>query len=176
MRGVNPTTPQGGPAFAVAPEPVGAADSAALLLAYYTEIMGRFVRLHEEQPPCADDVAEAMAAEPSGHLAPPGGVFLVARLHGTPAGCAGVHLLDAGTAELARVYVTPPARRGGLGSRLLGAAEEAAGLLGAVRLRLDTRADLVEARTMYARRGYTEISGYHDGRYADHFFEKRLTP
>jgi GNAT superfamily N-acetyltransferase len=170
------TTSPGAPAATVTPEPVGAAGSAALLLAYYTEIVGRYVRLHEGRQARADEVAEAMAAEPSCHLAPPGGEFLVARLPGGPAGCAGVHLLDAGTAELARVYVAPWARRCGLGSRLVTAAEEAAVRLGARRLRLDTRADLVEARTMYARRGYAEISAYHDGRYADHFFEKRLTP
>ena len=69
-----------------------------------------------------------------------------------------MHLLEAGTAELARVYVAPRARRGGLGGRLLAAAERAAaGTLRAGRLRLDTRDDLVEAQAMYRRHGYAEI-------------------
>lgn len=174
---MNSTTPRAGHRWTIAPEPVGDPASAALLRAYYTEIVGRYVRVHEGRAATAAEVDAAMAAEPSGHLAPPGGVFLVARHEGAPVGCAGVHLLEAGTAELARVYVAARARRDGLGSGLLRAAEDAAReVLGAGRLRLDTRADLVEARVMYGRRGYTEIPAYHDGQYADHFYEKRLTP
>jgi hypothetical protein len=41
-------------------------------------------------------------------------------------------------------------------------------------IRLDTRTDLVEARTLYAKHGYAEIDAYHDGLYAEHFFEKWL--
>ncbi len=174
---MNPTPPRTERAWSVAAEPVGSPDSAALLHAYYTEIVDRYVRLHEGRAATGADVEDAMTSEPSGHLAPPGGLFLVARHEGRPAGCAGVHLLEPGTAELARVYVAAGSRRGGLGSRLLAAAEDAARrTLGAVRLRLDTRADLVEARAMYLRHGYAEIPAYNDWPYADHFFEKRLTP
>lgn len=94
--------------------------------------------------------------------------------YGAPAGCAGVRLHSPGVAELTRVWVRPAYRRLGLGSRLLAAAEEAAAELGAAALRLDTRSDLTEARRLYARHGYREIPPYHDGPYADHFFEKRL--
>ena len=41
------------------------------------------------------------------------------------------------------------------------------------RIRLDTRADLVEARALYARHGYVEIPAYSHGPYAEHWFEKR---
>jgi hypothetical protein len=34
--------------------------------------------------------------------------------------------------------------------------------------------DLVEARGLYAKHGYTEIPAYNSGEYADHWFEKKL--
>ncbi|WP_420877320.1 hypothetical protein [Streptomyces neyagawaensis] len=39
---------------------------------------------------------------------------------------------------------------------------------------LDTRADLVEARALYARLGYEESEPHNDDPYADHWFTKRL--
>ncbi|MBY8887568.1 GNAT family N-acetyltransferase [Streptomyces sp. PTM05] len=171
------TPQQGAPVWEIAPEPVGSDDSGALLRAYYSDIVDRYHRHHHGRAATAAEVDAAMTAEPSGHLAPPDGLFLVARRDGTAYGCAGVHLLAPGTAELTRVHVAPSARRGGLGSRLLTAAERAAReRLGAARLCLDTRSDLVEARAMYAARGYAEVPAYHDGPYADHFFAKHLTP
>ncbi len=160
----------------IAAEPVGAPDSAALLRAYYTDIVDRYYRHHEHRAATEADVEAAMAEETSGHLVPPHGEFLVARREGAPVGCAGVHLLEPGTAELTRVYVRREERGGGTGARLLAAAEDAArDVLGTAVLRLDTRADLVEARAMYARYGYTEVPAAYDKRYADHWFLKRLT-
>ncbi|PWU62123.1 GNAT family N-acetyltransferase, partial [Micromonospora globispora] len=52
--------------------------------------------------------------------------------------------------------------------------EEQARAAGADRIRLDTRADLVEARALYARHGYVEIPAFNDGQYAEHWFEKTL--
>jgi hypothetical protein len=46
--------------------------------------------------------------------------------------------------------------------------------LGASRVRLDTRHDLVEARRLYAKHGYLEIQPYSDNPYADHWFERQL--
>jgi hypothetical protein len=54
------------------------------------------------------------------------------------------------------------------------AAEEAARVLGARRLILDTRGDLVEARALYARLGYTETGPHNDDIYAEHWFRKDL--
>ncbi|CAM5536760.1 Acetyltransferase OS=Streptomyces glaucescens OX=1907 GN=SGLAU_10760 PE=4 SV=1 [Streptomyces glaucescens] len=51
---------------------------------------------------------------------------------------------------------TPPARGG------------ASGLV------LDTRGDLVEARTLYARLGYEETAPHNDEPYAEHWFAKNL--
>jgi ribosomal protein S18 acetylase RimI-like enzyme len=57
---------------------------------------------------------------------------------------------------------------------LLTAVEQHARAAGAQAIRLDTRADLVEARALYARHGYVEIPAYSHGPYAEHWFEKRL--
>ncbi|EYT80852.1 hypothetical protein CF54_23050, partial [Streptomyces sp. Tu 6176] len=63
--------------------------------------------------------------------------------------------------------------RGGA-ALLVGAAEEAARALGARRMVLDTRHDLVEARALYARLGYTETAPHNDSLYAEHWFAKSL--
>ncbi|WP_340558080.1 GNAT family N-acetyltransferase [Streptomyces sp. GSL17-111] len=156
--------------WTVAPAPVDGAEARAALLAYYTDIVGRY----HGRPATAEEIRTAMAEEPSDGLAPPHGRFLLGRYAGDVVGCAGVRLLEPGTGELTRVFVRPERRGTGGGALLLAAAEEAARELGAVLLRLDTRADLVEARALYTARGFREIPAYHDGPYADHFFEKAL--
>ncbi len=72
------------------------------------------------------------------------------------------------------MYVRPELRGRGGGGRLLAACEQHGRSLGAAALRLDTRGDLVEARNLYAKHGFAEIPAYNDGRYAEHWFEKRL--
>ncbi len=162
--------------WTLAAEPVGSPESTALLHTYYADLVERYHRAHHDRAATAAEIEQAIAEEPSGHLAPPGGLFYVGRLAGRPVGCAGVHLLGPGTAELARVFVAPEARRSGLGSALLAAVERAAAAeLGAVRIRLDTRADLTEARAMYRANGYAEIPAYNDNPYAEHYFGKPLT-
>lgn len=159
--------------WTIAPLPVGHPDSAALLRAYYDDIVGRY---HGRRA-TREEVDAALAEEPSDDLAPPTGHFLVGRWEGRPAGCAGLRLLEERTAELTRLFVLPGARGTGGGARLLAAAERAAAeVLDARVVRLDTRADLVEARALYARGGYAEIPDYNGGKYADHWFEKRLSP
>lgn len=41
-------------------------------------------------------------------------------------------------------------------------------------LRLDTRADLTEARHLYARLGYEEVAPFNNGPHADHWFAETL--
>jgi hypothetical protein len=41
-------------------------------------------------------------------------------------------------------------------------------------MRLDTRGDLTEARSLYAARGYREVSAYNANPHAEHWFEKEL--
>ena len=63
---------------------------------------------------------------------------------------------------------------GGLGSRLLDALETHARAHQVTTLRLDTRRDLVEARRLYTRHGYTEVRPFSHGPYSDHWYEKAI--
>ncbi|MFK0045604.1 GNAT family N-acetyltransferase [Streptomyces sp. NPDC090741] len=145
-------------------------DATALRRAYYAEVAGRYWK----RPATEAEIDEGLRDDPADGLVPPTGHFVVGRLEGTPRACGGIRLLDPVTAELTRVYVDPRARGTGGGAALLTALEAAARALGAGRIRLDTRSDLVEARALYARQGYTEIPAYNAGQYAEHWFGKPL--
>lgn len=159
------------PTWTAAPHPVSDPESAALLRRYYTELIIRYYG----RPTDDAEVAAVLAEEPSDDLAPPTGEFLVARLDGAPVGCVGVRVLDPRTVELTRMYVGPEARGlGGAGLLIAHAERVAVATFGAHAIRLDTRKDLVEARALYAKHGYSEIGAYNDSPYADHWFEKPL--
>jgi GNAT superfamily N-acetyltransferase len=162
--------------WTVTPEPVDSPAAAALWRAYYTEVSDRWYLLHEGRRTDPDELEREIAADPGDGLAPPTGRLLVARYDGEPAGTAGVRLLDAATAELKRVFLLPRARGRGGAALLVGAAEDAARALGAERMILDTRSDLVEARALYTRLGYTETEAHNDDAYAEHWFAKDLLP
>lgn len=166
----------GSTAWTVAPEPADSAAAVALWRAYYTEVSDRWYELREGRRTDPAELERGIASDTGAALAPPGGVLLLARHDGEPAGTAGVRLLDAATAELTRVFVLPGLRGKGGGAALLTAAEEAARGLGATRVLLDTRNDLVEARALYARHGYVEGAPHNSGAYAEHWFRKDLTP
>jgi GNAT superfamily N-acetyltransferase len=161
----------------IRPEPVAAPDARLLLTADQAEVHRRW-----SGPPPTEPLPTEAPADLE--LAPPQGVFLLARLDGRPAGCAGVRAFGAapastrntvpGTAELKRLYVRPDARGHGLGRLLLAAAEDAARTLGHTRLRLDTMAELAEARALYTAAGYTDIPPYNTNPYAAHWLEKAL--
>lgn len=154
----------------IAPVAPGHPDAVAVLHRYYADIVGRYYGRTATE----EEIEAAVAEDARNDLAPPAGALLLARCGGVTVGSVGLRLLTADTAELTRVFVLPEARRRGGGARLLAAAERAARDLGATAVRLDTRHDLVEARSLYARHGYTEIPAYNDGPYADHWFEKVL--
>ncbi len=146
-----------------------ASDAARQVLrAYFAEVASRYYG----RPATDEEVAAAMREEPSDDLTPPGGLLLVAVQDGAVLGCAGLRLLPGGIGEVTRVYVMPAARRRGLGSRLLDELETHARDHQVTTLRLDTRRDLVEARQLYARHGYTEVRPFSHGPYSDHWFVK----
>jgi GNAT superfamily N-acetyltransferase len=74
------------------------------------------------------------------------------------------------------MFVRPEARGAGVAALLLAAAEQRARADGASVIRLNTRTDLVEARSLYAKHGYQEIPRYSDDPLAEHWFEKKLSP
>ncbi|MGW1952136.1 GNAT family N-acetyltransferase [Streptomyces sp. NPDC001920] len=146
----------------------------ALWRAYYTEVSDRYYLLHEGHRTDPAELEREIAAPSWDELRPPKGELLVARYSGEPAGTAGVHLLDPETAELKRVFVHEAMRGKGGGPHLVHAAEDTARALGATRMVLDTRHDLVEARTLYTRLGYEETPPHNNDLYADHWFSKPL--
>jgi len=161
--------------WTIAPEPYDSPVAAALWRAYYTEVSDRWYLLHENHRTDPAELEREIAARTGAELALPSGLLLVARHEGEPAGSAGVRLLDATTAELTRVFVYEGMRGRGGAPRLVTAAEDAARDLGAKVMILDTRNDLVEARTLYTRLGYEETDRHNNDPYAEHWFRKPLT-
>ncbi|MBA2811642.1 GNAT family N-acetyltransferase [Streptomyces sp. KM273126] len=161
--------------WSIAPEPHDSPVAAALWRAYYTEVSDRWYLLHEGRRTDSDELEREVAADTGDHLAPPGGLLLVARYGGDPVGTAGVRMLDSVTAELKRVFLHERARGRGGAALLVTAAEDAARGLGAERIVLDTRNDLVEARALYTRLGYEETEPHNQQLYAEHWFRKDLT-
>ncbi|MFC8717467.1 GNAT family N-acetyltransferase [Kitasatospora sp. NPDC057198] len=163
----------------VRPEPVDSPDARLLLTEYQAEVRRRW-----SGPPPAEPLPAGAPADLE--LAAPDGVFLLARLDGRPVGCAGVRSFTPAptaapttpatpsTGELKRLYVRPEARGHGLGRLLLTAAEDAARALGHARLRLDTMAELAEARALYADSGYADVPPFNTNPYAAHWLEKSL--
>ncbi|MGV9498077.1 bifunctional helix-turn-helix transcriptional regulator/GNAT family N-acetyltransferase [Streptomyces sp. NPDC003642] len=141
-------------------------DAAHCLRAYATEL----ARLFDG----GFDPARSLLPDP-GELRAPRGLFLVARLHGEPVGCAGLKLPAGAPAEIKRVWVRPDTRGLGLARRLLAELEERAARHGSELVRLDTNKALEAATRLYRDSGYTEVPAFNDEPYAHHWFEKRLT-
>ncbi|MFJ9683151.1 GNAT family N-acetyltransferase [Streptomyces sp. NPDC101194] len=110
----------------------------------------------------------------AGELRPPHGLFLIARLHGEPVGCAGLKLPPGAPAEVKRMWVAPQARRLGLGRRFLAELEARAVEDGRVVLRLDTNKALDAAIGLYHSCGFQEVPAFNAEPYAHHWFEKRI--
>ncbi|MEV7385855.1 MULTISPECIES: GNAT family N-acetyltransferase [unclassified Streptomyces] len=160
--------------WTITPEGPDSPVARALWRAYYTEVSDRWYLLHEDRRTDPAELEREVAARTGAELAPPTGRLLIARYDGEPAGSAGVRLLDPATAELTRVFVPEGLRGKGGAALLVAAAEDAARDLGARRIVLDTRSDLVEARALYARLGYTETERHNDDVHAEHWFRKEL--
>jgi DNA-binding MarR family transcriptional regulator len=145
----------------------GHPDAERCLRAYFTELGER---LESGFDPALSLLPDA------GELRPPHGLFLVARLHGEPVGCAGLKLPAAAPAEIKRMWVAPQARRLGLGRRFLAELESRAAGHGRAILRLDTNKALDAAIGLYHSCGFQEVPAFNDEPYAHHWFEKQLTP
>ncbi|MER6283644.1 GNAT family N-acetyltransferase [Streptomyces sviceus] len=160
--------------WTITPEHPASPTAAALWRAYYTEVSDRYYLLHEDRRTDPAELEREVAKQTGSDLTPPTGRLLVARYAGEPAGTAGVRLRPDGSAELTRVYLREELRGKGGAPLLVAAAESAARALGATRVVLETRKDLTEALTLYARLGYKEIAPYSDDIYADHTLGKPL--
>jgi len=146
------------------PADPGSADARGCIEAYFRELDARFET--------GFDPARSISADP-GELVPPAGLFLIARLDGQPVGCGALKVKGRRFGEIKRMWVAPSARGLGIAQRLLETLEKYAVEIGLGRLQLDTNRTLSEARALYARNGYVEVSPYNSNPYADHWFEKR---
>ena len=149
----------------VAAESPDGADARLCLSAYFRELDARF----ETGFDAASD--ESASVE---DMAPPSGLFVIARLDGDAVGCGGFKRVDKATGEIKRVWTAPSARGLGVARRMLRTLEAAAREKGLKTLRLDTNRALTEAHALYKSEGYREIARFNDNPYADHWFEKRL--
>jgi GNAT superfamily N-acetyltransferase len=111
-------------------------------------------------------------------LAPPDGIFVVARVGGVSAGCGGFRRFADGVAEIKRMYVVPEARGRGVARALLADLEARARALGYSSIRLETGTNQPEAMALYQRAGYRTMVPY--GHYREspmsRCFEKDLPP
>ncbi|MEV5598376.1 GNAT family N-acetyltransferase [Streptomyces sp. NPDC052496] len=157
-------------------EPDDSPTATALFREYYTEVAARYHVVHGFPPITPEEIDEGLTEYPPGQLVPPHGELLVVRDGDEEAvGCGGLLLLDGGrTAELKRVFIRTAWRGQGAAGVLMRALERRAAELGAGRLRLDTRSDLVEAVALYRAYGYAEIPAYKEDPYSDLFFEKAV--
>lgn len=156
--------------WTLAPEAFDSPDASALRREYYDEVASRYWK----RPATPQEIDEGLAGDGVEQLTPPTGQFVVGRYGGKAAACGGILLLDAERAELTRVYLRPALRgRKGAGLLLRTLEDEARGL-GARRMVLNTRLDLIEARTLYVRNGYAEIPAYCSGPYMEIWYGKEL--
>jgi GNAT superfamily N-acetyltransferase len=120
------------------------------------------------------DIEAKIVDGPPTDLVPPGGVFLLARVDGEPAGIGGVRFLDTEIAEVKSMFVSPAFRGLGLGRRILTELDRIATEHGCRAVRLDSSAYLTEAIGLYRSAGYREVPPYNDNPKADVWFERKL--
>lgn len=142
-------------------------EALAILREYYADVASRF----HDRPVTADDIEAALASEPSDDLRGATGLFLIAE---DGSGCGGLRFVSPGVAELTRIWVAPSGRRKRLGQQIVERLETEAVNRGVHTLRLDTRADLVEALALYAKLGYEEVAPFNDSEYAEVWLAKEL--
>ena len=91
----------------------------------------------------------------------PDGYFAIARLDGTPVGCAGICRCEGELmAELRRMYVAPEARRLGVARALMNELEDKARRCGYATLRLETGPEQPEAIHLYEASGFAVIPNF----------------
>ncbi len=104
---------------------------------------------------------EILATLPERH-APPGGVILLARVNGAPAGCVMLTPIDQATCEMKRMFVDPAMRRKGVGRALAAAVIDAARARRFARMRLDTGPLQHAAVALYRALGFRDRDPYEE--------------
>ena len=141
------------------------ADARWCLERYYAELQEAFEGGFEANRSTVSDPRE---------FCPPGGLFLVADLHGRPVGCGAIKVIGEEVAYIKRMWIDSSLRGHGLGRRMLEALENSARALGCRTVQLETNRALTAAVHLYRTSGYVEVAPFNDEFYAHHWFEKTL--
>jgi DNA-binding MarR family transcriptional regulator/GNAT superfamily N-acetyltransferase len=141
-------------------------DARYCLRSYFEELGHRF--------DTGFDPAQSISASDE-EMTLPNGLLLVASLLGQAVGCGALKLhVDTQVAEIKRMWVASEMRGLGLGRRLLERLATEAASRGIALLRLETNRSLSEAKHLYKRAGFTEVSPFNNEPYAHHWFQKGL--
>lgn len=129
-------------------------DPAALycLSAYYKLLLDTF-------PLVTPDMLLLPLTDPEKYRVPLG-AFFIAWSDDLPIGCVSLRALEAGVAEVKRLWVDPTARGQGLARRLMRALESRARDMGFTSLKLDSHTDLAPAIALYRADGWVETTPY----------------
>lgn len=121
-----------------------------------------------------DDEFDAEVEGPAAQFAEPRGRLLLARLDGEPVGVLGLRPTPGGTGvELRRMYVTPAARRHGVGRALVLAMIEEARAMGEPALRLVTVPAFASAVALYESLGFRPVPPFRPSSAPDAIFMER---
>ena len=108
------------------------------------------------------DRVQSALDEVSTTFVPPHGLALIARLDGTPVGCAMAHPIEPGVSELKRLFVLPSARGHGFGRAMIESLLQRMAQSGHPTMRLDTAIFLTDAIALYRQIGFVEIEPYNE--------------
>lgn len=108
---------------------------------------------------CFQNFDQELEALP-GQYAPPGGALLIARDDAAAVGCVALRRIDAGTAEMKRMFVREAYRGTGLGKKLALAVIAEAMQRKHARIVLDTLPKLTTAIALYRDLGFRETGPY----------------
>lgn len=130
------------------------------------------VREHVDAHSTVHDAAaaDALVASLPVPYEPPGGGLWLARVDGEPAGCAALHPLAPGIAEVKRMYVRPACRGRGVARALAEQVIAHARSLGYERLRLGTLTSMHAAQALYVSLGFRPIAAYRPMEFGDTVF------
>lgn len=135
----------------VAVEPITSSGSLSVLYAAVDELARRYG--HSEDP------RDLRLDE----LAPPSGIFLVARRDAHPVGGVGLRAIskpELHLGEVKRLWVRPDLRRGGVAEALMCAIQDRARELGYRQLYLETGPAQPEALAFYPKTGWSSTPGF----------------